>query len=970
MSDTPKNPKDSGQDSTKDYRPSLFLPATDFPMKAGLPVAEPNWLARWAAMDLYGKLREKARGKPLFILHDGPIYANGDIHSGTGLNHILKDFVVRSQGMLGMDAPYVPGWDCHGLPIEWKVEEKFRAEGRAKDDIPKDVLRHECRQFASHWLNVQRAQIQRLGQMGDFERPYTTMNFKAEAVIAHEAMKFVENGLLYRGFRPVMWSPVEKTALADAEVEYHDKSSPAIYVKFPLAQAPKELAHTFIVIWTTTPWTIPGNRAIAFSPEISYGLYQIGDAAEGSLARPGEQLILADTLAEDVAVKAKAMLSRVRGVTTDELKSLVAAHPFRNQGYDFPVPVLPGAHVTADTGTGFVHTAPGHGEDDFELVMSNFPDYAKTNPDAFNLVQPDGSFAPTVPIFAGKRILTPEGKDGDANGAVIKELIERSKLLAKGSLRHSYPHSWRSKAPVIYRATPQWFVAIDKPFLNGKTLRQLAMKAIEETKWYPPRGQNRIGAMVESRPDWVLSRQRAWGVPLAIFVEKATGKVVNDPEMFKRIAAAFEAEGADAWFTSPPERFLGPGRKLEDFEQVTDILDVWFDSGSTHVFTFEEPIDPHWPRASQADLYLEGSDQHRGWFQSSLLEAVGTSGRAPYKGVLTHGFVLDDQGRKMSKSLGNTLAPQVIAEKHGADILRLWAASSDFTEDLRIGQDILNANVDAYRRLRNTIRFMLANLSGFDEKERIDTAKMPELERFMLAKLAELDEQIRAGYAAYDFNRVTSTLFSFCTNELSAFYFDIRKDALYCDPANADRRRAVRTVTDEIFRRIVTWFAPILCFTMEEAWLSRFPGEGQSVHLQDFFAVPAAWKNPGLIDKWRRLRDLRRVVTGALELERAAKKIGASLEAAPALHVIQESDAELLASVPFEEVAITSGFQVLTGILPEGSFQLPDVKDVAAVAALASGKKCGRCWRVLPEVGSHKNNPDLCNRCDAAMAPA
>ncbi len=730
------------------------------------------------------------------------------------------------------------------------------------------------------------------------------------------------------------------------------------------------MAHTFIVIWTTTPWTIPGNRAIAFSPEISYGLYQIADAAGESLARAGEQLILADSLAEDVAKQAKAMLSRVRTVSADELKSLVAAHPFRSQGYTFDVPVLAGAHVTADTGTGFVHTAPGHGEDDFELVMATFPDYAKTNPDAFNLVQPDGSFAPAVPLFAGKCILTPEGKDGDANGAVIKELIERGKLLAKGSLRHSYPHSWRSKAPVIFRATPQWFVAIDKVFLGGKTLRQLAMAAIAETKWYPPRAQNRIGAMVESRPDWVLSRQRAWGVPLAIFVEKASGKVLNDPEMFKRIEAAFEAEGADAWFTSKPERFLGAGRKPEDYEQITDILDVWFDSGSTHVFTFEQPVDPHWPKASQADLYLEGSDQHRGWFQSSLLECVGTRGHAPYKGVLTHGFVLDKEGKKMSKSQGNTLAPQVIAEKHGADILRLWAASSDFTEDLRIGDDILKANVDAYRRLRNTIRFMLANLAGFSEKERIEYAKMPELERFMLARLAELDEQVREYYAAYDFNRVASTLFSFCTNELSAFYFDIRKDSLYCDAAMSARRRSVRTVTDEIFRRIVTWFAPILCFTMEEAWLQRFPGEEESVHLQSFFAAPAQWKNPGLIEKWKRLRDLRRVVTGALELERAAKKIGSSLEAAPALYVTDESDADLLASVPFEEVAITSAFRVLTGILPEGAFMLPDVKDVAAMAAPAPGRKCARCWRVLPEVGRHKDHPDLCDRCDDAIEKA
>src|ERR1700761_7344335 len=609
--------------SAPDYRATLFLPATDFPMKAGLPEAEPRWLARWAEMDLYGKLRTRAKGRPLFILHDGPIYANGDIHSGTGLNHILKDFVVRSQGMLGKDAPYVPGWDCHGLPIEWKVEEAFRAEGRDKDTIPKDELRRACRTFASHWLNVQREQIKRLGQIGDFARPYMTMDYKAEACIAREAMKFVENGLLYRGFRPVMWSPIEKTALADAEVEYHEKQSPTIYVKFPLVKSSPELAHTFIVIWTTTPWPIPGNRAIAFSPEISYGLYEVADATDGSLARVSEHLLLADTLAEQVAKHAKMMLSRIRTVPADELKSLVAAHPLRSVGYTFDVPVLPAAFVTADTGTGFVHNAPGHGEDDFELMLGVDRDYPKKNPDAFNIVLPDGSYAPNVPLFAGKRILTQEGKDGDANGAVIKELIAHGKLLAKGTLRHSYPHSWRSKAPVIFRATPQWFVAIDKPFLHGKTLRELASDAIKNTRWYPARGENRIGSMVAGRPDWVLSRQRAWGVPLAIFFHKDSGEVLNDAAVFQRIEDAFEAEGADAWFTSPPERFLGEGRKAEDYEQVTDILDVWFDSGSTHVFVYENPIDPHWPKAAQADLYLEGPAHHPAWFPSPLREPHG-----------------------------------------------------------------------------------------------------------------------------------------------------------------------------------------------------------------------------------------------------------------------------------------------------------------------------------------------------------
>jgi isoleucyl-tRNA synthetase len=963
-----------------DYRASLFLPSTDFPMKAKLPEAEPRWLAHWEAMDLYGKLRAKAKGRPQFILHDGPIYANGDIHSGTGLNHILKDFVVRSQGMGGKDAPYVPGWDCHGLPIEWKVEEQFRAQGRIKDDIPKDELRQACRGFAAHWLNVQREQIKRLGPIGDFDRPYTTMAFKAEAVIAREAMKFVENGLLYRGFRPVMWSPVEKTALADAEVEYHEKTSPTIYVKFAVPVGGAVPANTFIVIWTTTPWTIPANRAIAYSPGIAYGLYRVAEVAEGSLAKAGENLLLADGLAEQVAKHAKVALTRVRDVPTDILARLIAHHPFRGAGYEFDVPVLEAGYVTADTGTGFVHTAPGHGEDDFELLTTVYPGYAAANPDAFNIVQPDGSYGPQVPLFAGKRILTPEGKDGDANGAVIKELIARGGLLAKGNLRHSYPHSWRSKAPVIFRATPQWFVAIDKPFSNGKagmagkTLRQLALAAIDETKWYPPRGKNRIGAMVEGRPDWVLSRQRAWGVPLAIFVEKKSGQILNDPAVFDRITAAFAAEGADVWFTAPPARFLGEGRNPGDYEQVSDILDVWFDSGSTYVFVVEDPIDPAWPRAEpdssgrpgRADLYLEGSDQHRGWFQSSLLASVGTRGRAPYRGVLTHGFVLDEQGRKMSKSLGNTVAPKVIAEKNGAEILRLWAASSDFTEDLRIGPDIIKANVDAYRRLRNTVRFMLANLHGFDEAERIDHARMPELERTMLARLAELDATVRAAYDAFDFGRVNSALFNFCTNDLSAFYFDIRKDALYCDAAQSVRRRSARTVIDAAFRCIVTWYAPILCFTMEEAWTTRFPGEDSSVHLEDFFAVPSAWADAALVEKWRRIRDLRRVVTGALELARADKQIGSSLEAAPVLHCSAD-DAALLTPDIWREIAITSDFALAVDIGEGDGFRLADVPGAAAVFKKAGGEKCARCWMVLPEVAAHPDT-QLCHRCAQAVA--
>jgi isoleucyl-tRNA synthetase len=956
---------DDTQTQARDYRATVFLPATDFPMKAGLPEAEPKWLARWEEMDLYHRIRKAAKGRPLFVLHDGPPYANGEIHSGTGLNKVLKDIVVRSRGFLGYDAPYVPGWDCHGLPIEWKIEEKYRKEGKSKDDVPIDQLRRDCRDFANHWIDVQRKQFKRLGCMGEWDKPYTTMDYRAEAMIASELHKFVGNGLLYRGFRPVMWSPVEKTALAEAEVEYQEKQSPTIYVKFPVLKGADALKGASIVIWTTTPWTIPGNRAIAFSPTMEYGLYEVTEAAEGALAKVGEKIALADALADATAKHAKIALTRVASV---DPHGAVAAHPLRGKGYEFDVPVLPGDHVTADTGTGFVHTAPGHGEEDFVLMTETYPGYAAQNPDAFGVVNADGSFAANVPLFAGKRILTPEGKDGDANGAVIRELIAAERLLAKGSLRHQYPHSWRSKAPVIFRATPQWFAAMDKPLSKdaGDTLRARAMKAIGDTKWYPRSGENRMAGMVKDRPDWVLSRQRAWGVPLAIFVNKKTQEILNDADVNKRIDEAFRAEGADAWFNSPPSRFLGNERDPNDFEQVRDILDVWFDSGSTHVFTVEQPLEKEWPQKDHADLYLEGSDQHRGWFQSSLLESCATRGRAPYDEVLTAGFVLDREGDKMSKSVGNVILPQTIAEKNGADIFRLWVASSDFTQDLRMGNDVIQANADAYRRLRNTIRFMLANLDGFAESERVAAKEMPELERYMLARLSELDGLIRAAYKEYDFNRAFNTLFAFCTNELSAFYFDIRKDSLYCDRRDALRRRATRTVLDEIFRRVVTWFAPILCFTMEEAWLLRFPGADESVHLQLFPETPSAWHDEALLRKWHRIRALRRTVTGALEIARRDKVIGASLEARPVLFV-DELDAKLFDGLDLGEIAITSGAAVSTHEPPADAFRLPDVAGAAVVFHHAEGDKCARCWMILPEVGKNPRHTDLCNRCSDAV---
>jgi isoleucyl-tRNA synthetase len=954
-----------------DYRATVFLPKTDFPMKAGLPEAEPKWLATWEATDLYGRIRQKMKGRPLFVLHDGPPYANGEIHSGTGLNKVLKDIVVRSRGFLGFDAPYIPGWDCHGLPIEWKIEEKYRKEGKSKDDVPIDQLRRDCREFANYWIDVQRTQFKRLGCMGQWDKPYTTMDYRAEAVIASELHKFVSNGLLYRGFRPVMWSPVEKTALAEAEVEYHEKTSPTIYVKFPVfGVAPehnlseRDLIGANVVIWTTTPWTIPGNRAIAFSPTLDYGLYEVSDVDEGAYASVGERLLLADALSEQTAKHAKVQIRKVRNINPAEL---MCRHPLDALGYHFAVPLLPGDHVTADTGTGFVHTAPGHGEEDFELVLRNFPDYMVTHPEAFRVVAADGSFTEHAPGFAGKFILSRDGKkDGDANGAVIQALIDAGALLAKGTLRHQYPHSWRSKAPVIFRATPQWFAAMDKEIAGGGTLRERSMKAIADTTWFPPSGENRIAGMVKDRPDWVLSRQRAWGVPLAIFVNRKTQEILNDAAVNARIVDAFRTEGADAWFNSPASRFLGNDRDPEDYEQVRDILDVWFDSGSTHVFTVEQPLEPEWPQKDHADLYLEGSDQHRGWFQSSLLESCATRGRAPYDEVLTAGFVLDREGDKMSKSVGNVILPQAVADKNGADIFRLWVASSDFTEDLRMGSDVIQANTDAYRRLRNTIRFMLANLSGFAETERIEHARMPELERYILAKLAEIDHVVRESYTTYDFNRVYNTVFSFCTNELSAFYFDVRKDALYCDVATSTRRRSARTVIDLAFRHVVTWLAPILCFTMEEAWTLRFPDD--SVHLNTFPETPAAWKNPALVEKWNRIRTLRRVITGALEVARRDKVIGASLEAAPLIYLGDDEDRKILEGLDLAEIAITSTAHVAKVAAPDDAFRLEDVPSVAVRFEHARGDKCARCWMILEEVGKNALYPDLCNRCSEAVA--
>ncbi len=953
-----------------DYSKTLYLPQTEFPMRAGLPEKEPLLVKRWQEMKLYRKLRESAAGRPLYVLHDGPPYANGNIHIGHALNKILKDVITRSFQMRGFDSNYVPGWDCHGLPIEWKIEEQYRAKGKNKDEVPVNEFRRECRDFAQNWIRVQTEEFQRLGVEGDFDNPYTTMAFHAEARIAGELLKFAMSGQLYRGSKPVMWSVVERTALAEAEVEYQDYESDTIWVKFPVAGGVDELANAHVVIWTTTPWTIPGNRAVAYSPRIAYGLYEVTAAENDFGPQPGDRLIFADALAEESFAKAKLEYKRLRDVKADELAAITLSHPLNGLGggYAFAVPMLAGDHVTDDAGTGFVHTAPGHGREDFDAWMDAGRDLAArgidtaipfTVDDAGFLTKDAPGFGPDREGGAA-RVIDDNGKKGDANKAVIDALIAKNALFARGRLKHQYPHSWRSKKPVIFRNTPQWFVYMDKALGDGTTLRTRALKAIDDTRFVPAAGQTRLRAMIEDRPDWVLSRQRAWGVPITVFVGE-DGEVLKDEAVNARILEAFEEEGADAWFAEGArERFLG-SRASEPWKMVTDILDVWFDSGSTHAFTLEDRPDLKWP----ADVYLEGTDQHRGWFHSSLLESCGTRGRAPYDTVITHGFTMDEEGRKMSKSLGNTVVPQDVMKQSGADILRLWVMTTDYWEDQRLGKNVLQTNIDAYRKLRNTVRWMLGTLAH-DEGEEVALADMPELERLMLHRLAELDEVVRKGYDAFDFKRVTRTLIDFMVVELSAFYFDVRKDALYCDAPSSTRRKAAIVVVRHLFDNLVKWLAPMLPFTTEEAWLDRYP-DAVSVHLEQFADIPAEWKDEALAAKWRKVRTVRRVVTGALEIERREKRIGSSLEAAPVVYI---EDRELLAAVAdvdMAEICIVSGIELVEGAAPEGAFTLDEVKGVAVVPGLAGGVKCARSWRYTDDVGADAQFPDVSARDAAAL---
>jgi isoleucyl-tRNA synthetase len=952
-----------------DYSSTLYLPQTEFPMRAGLPQKEPEIVARWQKMELYKRLRASAAGREKFVLHDGPPYANGNIHIGHALNKILKDVITRSFQMRGFDSNYVPGWDCHGLPIEWKIEEAYRAKGKNKDEVDINEFRRECREFAQGWIDVQSAEFKRLGIEGDFENPYTTMAYHAESRIAGELLKIAKSGQLYRGSKPIMWSVVERTALAEAEVEYAEVESDTIWVKFPVVDGAAELAGTFVVIWTTTPWTIPGNRAISFSSRFPYGLYEVETATNDFGPQPGEKLIFATRLADEAAAKAKVTFKFIRDVAPEELAAITCAHPLADLGYTFDVPLLDGDHVTDDAGTGFVHTAPSHGREDFDAWMASArllesrgisTKIPFTVDDAGFYTEDAPGFGPSADGGAA-RVMDDNGKKGDANNRVIKALIDANNLFARGRIKHDYPHSWRSKKPVIFRNTPQWFVYMDKELGDGSTLRSRALSAIDQTRFVPAMGQNRLRGMIEQRPDWVLSRQRAWGVPIAIFA-KEDGTVLVDDEVNARILEAFENEGADAWFAAgAAERFLGNKYDPSEWKQVRDILDVWFDSGSTHTFTLEDRPDLKWP----ADVYLEGSDQHRGWFHSSLLESCATRGRAPYNAVVTHGFTMAEDGRKMSKSLGNQVFPQDVMAQSGADILRLWVMNTDYWEDQRLGKTIIQTNIDAYRKIRNTIRWMLGTLAH-DKGEEIAYADLPALEKLMLHRLAELDDVVRKGYDEFDFKRVVRSLSDFANVELSAFYFDVRKDALYCDAPSSLRRRAALHVIRKLFESLVLWFAPMLPFTMEEAWLSRKP-DAESVHLEQFPEIPADWKNEALAAKWTKIREVRKVVTGALEIERREKRIGSSLEAAPVVHVANAELLEALNGEDFAEICITSDIVVDASEGPAEAFRLDDVPGVSVEPKLAEGKKCARSWKVTKDVGSDPDYPDVSARDAAAL---
>ena len=901
----------------------INLPKTAFSMKANLPVREPEILEYWKKINLYEELRSSSKGKEKFVLHDGPPYANGNIHMGTALNKILKDIIVKFHQMDGKDSIYVPGWDCHGLPIEWKIEEQYKKNKKNKNEVPIVEFRKECRSFAEKWIEVHKTQFKRLGVIGDWENYYSTMSFDAEAQIVRELGKFLKEGSLYRGFKPVLWSTVEKTALADAEVEYQDHKSDTIYTSFPVKSSNiKELEGSEIIIWTTTPWTIPANKALAYNEALDYVLIELNDDGDFK----NRKIVIAEALLEsvikDCSIKDFKEIKKFKG---KDLIGTICNHPFFNLGYELEIPMLEARFVTTEQGTGIVHCAPSHGPDDFNLCL-------KHGIKAIETVDGDGKYTKNVHLFEGNHIFK-------ANPIVIEKLKEQKKLLANGELVHSYPHSWRSKAPLVHRATPQWFISME-----SHKLRDKALKALDETTFYPSKGKDRLKAMIETRPDWCVSRQRVWGVPLPIFINKKTKEILVDDEVNLNIANIYEKEGSDCWFSDNPQRFLGEKYKAEDYDKLSDIVEVWFDSGSTHSFVLEKREDLKWP----ASMYLEGSDQHRGWFHSSLLESCGTRGRAPFESILSHGFVVDGKGLKMSKSLGNVIAPEDILKKYGADILRIWVASSNYAEDLRIDHSILDQHADSYRKIRNTFRYLLGNLNDNFEKidlDKIDTTHLPELEQFMLHKIYSLNSNFKNYFNNYDFHNLYKELLNFCTVDLSAFYFDIRKDTLYCDPLDSKKRQSTILLLNVILNSLLKWFAPILSFTTEEIY-KLLLDDNKSIHLEQFLKFPENFKNDKLNQKWLDLIKIRNICNISIEEKRASKEIGSSLEAKLVIN-LDKKLSEITKNIDFSELCITSSAEV---IYNENS-------ETTALTSKAKGSKCPVCWKITEQACSRKACP-------------
>ena len=917
-----------------EIKDSILLPKTEFSMKADLPKKEPAILDSWQKNNLYDSLRKDSKDKEKFILHDGPPYANGHLHMGHALNKILKDIIVKYQQLLNKNSIYVPGWDCHGLPIEWKIEEEYRAKKKNKDDVPVLEFRKQCRDFANKWIDIQKKEFQRLGVIGDWDNPYTTMHYHAEAQIVRELGKFLENGGIYKGHRPVLWSVVEKTALADAEVEYQDHKSTTIYTCFPIEKSsePKFSDHS-IVIWTTTPWTIPGNRALAVHEDIEYQSLTINKNDTNQKVIIAKDLI--ENFIKENEISEHTLNFEIKG---KELIGLNCKHPLFDSGYDFTVPVLHGDFVTTEQGTGIVHICPVHGMDDFLLGKQHNLELPMT-------IDEGGIYYEHIPVFAGKHIFK---VDQD----VCDEINKCKNLISQGILIHSYPHSWRSKAPLVYKNTSQWFISMEK---NG--LREKALEAIDQTDFFPKQGQNRLRSMIQDRPDWCVSRQRVWGVPLPIFVNKKTGEPLRDNKVIERIASIYEQEGGDAWFNSEPSRFLSPDYDSNEFEQVKDVVEVWFDSGSTHSYVLETREDLQWP----ASMYLEGSDQHRGWFHSSLLESCGTRGRAPFESILSHGFVVDGKGRKMSKSIGNVISPDEIINKYGADILRIWVVASDYSEDLKIDNQIINYQIDSYRKIRNTIRFLLGNLNNFSVNDAVKLEQMPDLEKYILNKVSQMNTELKSLVQKHDYHGIFVKLLNFCTLDLSAFYFDIRKDSLYCDGKDSLKRRSVSTCLHILFDFLSKWFSPIISFTSEEAWQSRHQDNSTSILSQTITEKDFSYSYSNLEKSFDELKRVRKSVTAALEIKRNEKLIGSSLQAKAVIYIPSEIK-QILSTLDLAEMCIVSGVEIKDIAEKTPSSMNFEEEDIFVDISLAEGDKCQRCWTILPEV---KDNQDhLCNRCD------